>query len=331
MNCTHNLLRNLRIPGGSLATKSARQCARKAASTASTASRTPAPRAVQCRRISSTASRSNKPQSADDPNFVSIVDLQPQTVRAGKRHGPGILLLALIPVTAFVLGTWQVQRLDWKTKLIAKFEDRLIRDPLPLPPHIDPSVVGEFDYRRVLATGRFRHDQEMLVGPRMRDGQDGFMVITPLERKDGSTILVNRGWISKKHRSQSTRPDSLVQGEVTVEGLLREPWKKNMFTPDNRPDKGEFYFPDVHQMAELTGSQPVWIEATMEPEFMRMMDYEARGIPFGRPAEVNLRNNHAQYIFTWYGLSIATSIMLYMVLKKPPSNVARRVRASGSM
>lgn len=31
-----------------------------------------------------------------------------------------------------------------------------------------------------------------------------------------------------------------------------------------------------------------------------MMEYEARGIPFGRAAEVNLRNNHAQYIFTWY-------------------------------
>lgn len=37
----------------------------------------------------------------------------------------------------------------------------------------------------------------------------------------------------------------------------------------------------------------------LEPEFLRMMDYEARGIPFGRPAEVTLRNNHAQYIFTW--------------------------------
>ena len=33
---------------------------------------------------------------------------------------------------------------------------------------------------------------------------------------------------------------------------------------------------------------------------MQMIDYETRGIPFGRPAEVNLRNNHAQYIFTWY-------------------------------
>lgn len=168
-----------------------------------------------------------------------------------------------MPITAFILGTWQVQRLGWKTRLIAKSEDRLVRDPLPLPPHIDPSVISDFDYRRVLATGTLRHDQEMLVGPRMRNGEDGYMVITPLERKDGSTILINRGWISKKHRSQRTRPDSLVKGEITVEGLLREPWKKNRFTPENRPDKGEFYFPDVYQMAALTGSQPVWVEATM--------------------------------------------------------------------
>ena len=170
---------------------------------------------------------------------------------------------ALIPVTAFALGTWQVQRLGWKTDLIAKFEDRLVREPLPLPPHIEPAAIHEFDYRRVLATGRFRHDQEMLIGPRMRDGKDGYMVVTPLERENGTTILVNRGWIDKAHRLQQSRPDSMPRGPITVEGLLREPWKKNMFTPDNRPDKGEFYFPDVHQMAELTSSQPVWVEATM--------------------------------------------------------------------
>ena len=62
---------------------------------------------------------------------------------------------------------------------------------------------------------------------------------------------------------QDDRPESLPTGEVDVEGLLREPWKKNMFTPENRPDKNEFYFPDVKQMAALTGSQPVWIEQTM--------------------------------------------------------------------
>jgi surfeit locus 1 family protein len=173
-----------------------------------------------------------------------------------------ISLEAIIPITAFALGTWQVQRLGWKTDLIAKYEDRLIRDPLPLPPSIDPSVIPDFDHRRVVASGHFRHDQEMLVGPRMREGTEGYMVITPLQRKDASTVLVNRGWIDKKHRDQRTRPDGLPTGEVFVEGMLREPWKKNSFTPDNRPERGEFFFPDVKQMAELTGSQPVWIEAT---------------------------------------------------------------------
>jgi surfeit locus 1 family protein len=174
------------------------------------------------------------------------------------------LATALIPITAFGLGTWQVFRLGWKTELIAKFEDRLIREPLPLPPKVDPAAVKDFDYRRVYATGHFKHDQEMLIGPRMHDGNNGYLVITPLERDgDGTTVLVNRGWIIKKLAAQKDRPEGIPRGQVTVEGLLREPWKKNMFTPDNKPETGEFYFPDVQQMAQITGSQPIWIEETM--------------------------------------------------------------------
>lgn len=156
----------------------------------------------------------------------------------------------------------------------------------------------------------------MLIGPRIRDGNDGYLVVTPLEREgQGSTVLVNRGWIPKKLKRQADRREGLPLGKITVEGLLREPWKKNMFTPDNKPELGEFYFPDVQQMARITGSQPVWIEETMgkegrlprmimlmwvsEPDLLKSYDREAKGIPIGRAAEVNLRNNHTQYIFTW--------------------------------
>ncbi|KAI0509244.1 SURF1 family-domain-containing protein [Xylaria bambusicola] len=284
------------------------------------------------RPFTRTAPRHNARQPGDDPNFTSILDNPPELVRAGRRHGPGLIVLALIPITALVLGTWQVQRLGWKTELIARFEDRLVQPPLPLPPRVDPDAIHDFDFRRVVARGRYRHDREMLVGPRMRDGEDGFMVVTPLEREgDGrgrgtTTVLVNRGWVSKKLRRQRDRMEGLPTGEVVVEGLLREPWKKNMFTPENRPDKGEFYFPDVKQMAELAGSQAVWVEQTMEPDLLQTLDMQAKGIPIGRPAEVNLRNNHAQYIFTWYGLAIATSIMFYMVVKKPPTDMSRRIR-----
>lgn len=258
----------------------------------------PAPK--QIRRLLNTQPKSGK--SAEDADFVSIVDAPPQIVSTKRKHNKlGITILALIPITAFALGTWQVQRLDWKTKLIAKFEDRLVRPPLPLPPRIDPTVIDEFDYRRVYATGKLRHDKEMLVGPRMHDGKDGYFVITPLEREGGSTILVNRGWVSKEQRFQEDRdPSSLPQGEVTVAGLLREPWKKNIFTPDNKPEQGKFYFPDVVQMAKISGSDPIWIEETMVPSLLESYNREAKGIPIGRAAEVNLRNNHVQYIVTWY-------------------------------
>ena len=198
-----------------------------------------------------------------------------------------------------------------------------MRPPLPLPPGIDPSAIKDFDYRRVYATGRLRHDKEMLIGPRIRDGTNGYLVITPLDRDDrGSTVLVNRGWISKEHKSQASRLEGLPLGQVTVQGLLREPWQKNYFTPENRPDIDEFYFPDVHQMADLSGSTPVWIEETMgrlrlflptnrklilvdiakrmtEPNLLMAYDRESKGIPIGRAPEVNLTNNHGQYIFTW--------------------------------
>lgn len=237
-----------------------------------------------CRRCQKQQQKRFAHTPADDPNWISVADHPAKLVRTGQRHGPGLIILgtfyrglqtrerdiltrviiALIPITAFALGTWQVQRLDWKSKLVATLEDRLVKPPLPLPPVVDPDSVSDFDYRRVYTTGRLRHDQEMLIGPRTYDGKDGYLVVTPLERGDGqSTVLVNRGWIPKSLKAQKSRPDGIPQGDVTVEGLLRTPWKKNMFTPNNKPEEGKFYFPDVKQMAEVTGSQPVWVEETM--------------------------------------------------------------------
>ena len=153
--------------------------------------------------------------------------------------------------------------------MIARYEDRILKPPLPLPPRIDPAAINDFDYRRVVTTGLLRHDQEMLIGPRIHDGNDGYLVVTPLEREGiASTILVNRGWISKKFKRQVDRQAGLPTGVVTVQGLLREPWKKNIFTPDNKPELGEFYFPDVEQMAKFTESDAVWVEETMGMRYM---------------------------------------------------------------
>lgn len=189
--------------------------------------------------------------------------------KVGKQHGPGLIILAIIPITAFCLGCWQVQRLGWKTELIARFEDRLTFPPLELPLRIDPDAVKDFDYRKVWAKGVLRHDQEMLIGPRMLEGENGYTVVTPLERTDErgnkSKILCCRGWINANAKAQWFRKKNgaLPEGEVVIEGLLRQPPKRNMFTPVNHPEKGEWFFPDVQQMAEHSGSQAIWVEETM--------------------------------------------------------------------
>jgi surfeit locus 1 family protein len=204
-----------------------------------------------------------------DPNFVSILDRPAVMMRSGKKHGPGLIILAIIPITAFILGCWQVQRLGWKTDLVARFEDRLTFPPLELPLRIDESMLDAFDYRRVYARGHLRHDQEMLIGPRILDGEEGYTVITPLERRDERgnihKILCCRGWIKKDTAPQWFRKNSggLPEGEVFIEGLLRIPPKGNMFTPKNEPEKGKWFFPSVNEMAEYTGSQRVWVEETM--------------------------------------------------------------------
>lgn len=51
---------------------------------------------------------------------------------------------------------------------------------------ISLGAVEDFEYRKVRVTGRFRHDQELLLGPRTRgDGQPGYFLITPFERTNG--------------------------------------------------------------------------------------------------------------------------------------------------
>lgn len=104
----------------------------------------------------------------------------------------------------------------------------------------------------------------MLLGPRVRDGTNGYHLITPLIRSNGSTILVDRGFVSGDFVKSGKRTPK-VQGEVEVCGMLRDSQARNSFTPDNHPEKGEWYWADLDAMTEYAGGehlnvQPVLVE-----------------------------------------------------------------------
>ena len=128
-------------------------------------------------------------------------------------------------------------------------------------------VLEEFAYRKVHMKGRWEHAHTVLIGPRVRDGTKGVNVITPLIREDGTTVLVDRGFISDDYadRLQWSNPAQSTE-EVEILGMLRLSQKRNKFTPDNHPERGEWYWIDVDGLAKNAGGeaanvQPVFVEA----------------------------------------------------------------------
>ena len=125
------------------------------------------------------------------------------------------------------------------------------------------AVIPDFVYRRVTLRGKWDHAHSILLGPRVMDGKNGFHLLTPLVRTDGSTVLVDRGFISEPIAAK--RKFSAPEGEVEIHGVLRESQARNSFTPDNNAEKGEWYWADVPTMANYAGGessnvQPVLIE-----------------------------------------------------------------------
>lgn len=57
-------------------------------------------------------------------------------------------------------------------------------------------------------------------------------------------------------------PRPLVQqpGQVEVIGMLRSQEQKNSFTPENKPEKGEWVFSNIEEMAKYTGAEPVLVD-----------------------------------------------------------------------
>ncbi|KAI0785008.1 mitochondrial protein required for respiration [Abortiporus biennis] len=242
---------------------------------------------------------------------------------------PTMILLGIMPIFTFALGTWQVQRLKWKVNLIDELEEKLGRDPMLLPKHINLAAVPDFAYRKVLLTGKWDHAHTMLLGPRVLDGTAGYHVVTPLVREDGSTVLVNRGFITPEHAE--SKDWSREEGTVEVLGMLRTAEARNKFTPDNHPEKGEWYWADVSSMAAWVGGeaanvQPVFIDEVFEGHAGEAATRKSHGIPIGRAATVDVRNSHASYVATWYALSAFTTVMFARLLFKQSRARARLPR-----
>jgi len=239
-----------------------------------------------------------------------------------------MLFIGFIPIFTFALGTWQLQRLQWKVALIDELEEKLQLQPLSLPDKINMSVMPEFVYRKVILRGKWDHARTMHLAARVREGIHGVHIITPLVRDNGSTVLVDRGFVSKEFASRSSYQQD--NGEVEVLGMLRTSQPRNTFTPDNHPEDGIWYWADINAMAkyaggEQAGVQPIFVEQIFDGHAGEAGIRLSRGIPVGRAPTIDLRNAHLSYVITWYALSGLTAFMFARVLINRKHTIGRQL------
>lgn len=204
------------------------------------------------------------------------------------------------------LGAWQLDRLAWKTSLIDSFESRVTAEPVTPPAAIDDP--GAWRFRRVQAVGRFLNGKELQLTGKPFEGTAGFHVVTPFAVDGGPTVLVNRGWVPMDRRRPAARPETLPEGPVTLDGIVRIAGQKGAFVPDNEPGRDIWFTVEPEEMAAHLGIGPV---ANYYVDALRPSARPTE-LPVGAVPAIHVRNEHLQYALTWFLLA-ATLIVVYIV------------------
>jgi len=223
------------------------------------------------------------------------------------------LLGFLIAATAgfIALGVWQLERLQWKRDLIARVDARVHATPAPLPASSSWAALDPADdeYRRVTATGRLLHTQEVAVYATTERGP-GYWIMTPLVTGDG-TVWVNRGYVDNAHRARESRARHDETQTVSVTGLLRLPEHHGVFLRANVPGENRWY---TRAPDEFSAARDV--DGATAPFFIDAQDrIDSGNWPVPGMTVVAFRDNHLSYAMTWFGMALLGLLATGFVLR----------------
>ncbi len=234
-------------------------------------------------------------------------------VRAGALLAAIALLLAAAGVA---LGVWQLERRVWKHSLITAVAERANASPVAAPGSDawNKTTPQAAAYRRVRATGHFRHDLETPIQAVTEQG-GGYWVLTPLETGE-FIVLVNRGFVPPDRRDPASRTEGNPGGHVTVTGLLRVSEPGGGFLRSNDPATGRWYSRDVAAIVRaqrIEHAVPYFIDADATPN--------EGGYPVGGLTVLSFPDNHFVYALTWFALAAGCGWAAWLALSRQEAAV----------
>jgi len=211
-----------------------------------------------------------------------------------------LTLCAVIILCA--LGTWQLQRLEWKNNIIAKLDKAYASKAA----NINFNALENNDFAYGSVTGTFLFNKSIALGHRVsKESVAGHSLITPLKTEQG-TLLINMGFNPNDQPIRNHFLNAYQGQNITFTGLARSPsW--NIFTPENNPENDTWYKYDIDQIAQ---------KKNLENPIPFILYADSASLKFDASFPSNERwypkNNHAQYAFFWFTLA-GTLIIIYIL------------------
>lgn len=119
----------------------------------------------------------------------------------------------------FRLSYWQWERHLEKIALVEIFNERIKEDPQPLKKDSLP-------FSRVVVSGTFDFEHEVIIRNRRLNGVAGIFLITPLKTNDELYVLVNRGFIPLSVDKELLRKEKVA----SFTGLVKESQGSSWFS-----------------------------------------------------------------------------------------------------
>ncbi|MEO0344224.1 MAG: SURF1 family protein [Pseudomonadota bacterium] len=195
------------------------------------------------------------------------------------------------------LGIWQMQRLEWKTNLLAEIDLRMAQDPVAIPKN--PTKAKD-NFRRVEFEGTLLGIEAHVLTSERNTGP-GYKIVAGAAAP-GTRILIDLGFVPLEAK------DATRFGAVKVVGNLYWPNETDpKFTPNPDFDENIFFARNLFQMASFVDTQQILVVATeIEQDFETIPQRVAHNLP----------NNHLEYAITWFGLAAVWAAMTGYALVK---------------
>lgn len=107
-------------------------------------------------------------------------------------------VIVIVAVLIFInMGLWQLRRLGDRQDFNTLLMDRTTVGEVALDEALarfGPSQ-DELELRVVVATGKYRPAEEVILIAKSYNGLSGHHVLTPLDLGDGRAVIVDRGWV----------------------------------------------------------------------------------------------------------------------------------------